>query len=179
MHSAFRFVIAGLFVMFLASCSQETAKWSEFTSNEGGFSINMPNPVKKSQKKMETAFGKQMAYFYTWQPPGTAIDKFKLFEVSYTSCPAADSSRIEEMLDKAIEIRKKDFSESDIPAQNIELNGYPGRAFIYDEARGNTLVIVKLCIANSKLYDLVVIAKKNYGTNNEVNDFFNSFQPLP
>lgn len=169
--------IASVFLMF-ASCSQEAAKWKEFTSNEGGFSINMPNPVKKSQKKMETAFGNQMVYFYTWAPPGTSIDKFKLFEISYTNCPTADSSRMEALLDKSIDLRKKDFSENDIPSQNIELNGYPGRAFIYDEARGNTLVIVKQCIANGKKYDLTVVAKKNYGTNNEINDFFNSFQPL-
>jgi hypothetical protein len=174
-------IIACIFVMFLSSCSQEETKWSEFTSNEGKFTINMPSPTKKSEKVVETPFGSQKVYFYSWQPPGYAIDKFKLFEVSYTSVPARianDSELIEEMLDKSIELRKKDFAETDIPAQNIELNGYPGRAFIYNESKGSTLVIVKQCIVNGKRYDLTVVAKKNYGTNKEVSDFFNSFQSL-
>jgi hypothetical protein len=171
-----------LFVIFLTACSQEKTTWSELSSNEGGFTINMPAPVKKSEKVIETPFGNQKVCFFSWQPPGYAIDKFKLFEVSYTNVPsrvANDSALTEEMLDKSIELRKKDFAEGDIPAQNIELNGYHGRAFIYNESKGSTLAIVKQCIVNGKRYDLTVVAKKNYGTNKEVSDFFNSFQAFP
>jgi hypothetical protein len=84
---------------------------------------------------------------------------------------------IARVLDSAIELRKNDFSDVDmIESQAIELNGYPGRAFFYDAPKGNTLVSVKICIAGNRLYDLVAIVKKDYSTNNEVANFFNSFK---
>ena len=181
MRPILNILVAGILLICSASCSQEESKWNEFTSNEGGFTINMPTPVKKTDRIVETPFGNQNVHFYSWQPPGYAIDKFVLFEISYTNVPARianDSTLMQEALDKSIEMRVKDFAETDVPAQNIELNGYPGRAFIYNEAKGSSLVIVKQCIVNGKRYDLTVVAKKNYGTNKEISDFFNSFQSL-
>lgn len=169
-------------IIFCSSCGAEhnTVKVQNFS--EGNFSALMPTPVEKTQKTETTVFGKQVRYFVKWQPSTFAIDKFKLFEVSYTSCPAAvmaDSVGMNKYLDEAVEMRKKDFSEVDvIQSQAIELNGYPGRAFFYDAPKGNTIVTVKICIAGNKLYDLVVVAKKNYSTNEEAGNFFNSFKLL-
>lgn len=169
------FFIAVLFI----SCGGNTGQWAKHNVPEGGYSISMPADAKKTEKKEFTAFGKQTTHFLTWKPSSFAIDKFKLFQVSYTNCPAnvmADSNLMNLMLDSAIDIRKRDFSESEIiQSENIELNGYPGRAFFYDAPKGNTIVTVKICIANNRLYDLVVISKKNYSTNTEMGNFFNSF----
>jgi len=164
----------------LSSCGAEHNAWSVESVADGGFTINIPTPIEKTQKTEVTPFGKQVRHFVRWKPSSFAIDKFKLFEVSYTNCnPAAiaDSSNLNIMLDSAIEMRKRDFSEVDIlESQAIELNGYPGRAFFYDAPKGNTMVTVKICIAGNRLYDLVVIAKKNYSTNTEASTFFNSFK---
>ena len=169
--------IAFLLTVVLASCGGENIVWDKYTNNEGGFAVTIPNPVKKVDKK--GIFWNQTTHFISWKPSTFAIDKFKLFQVSYTECPpsvSTDSLLLNVMLDSAIMIRKKDFTEAeDIPSQTIELNGFPGRAFFFDGG-GNTLVTVKECIANNKLYDLTVISKKNYSTNNEINTFFNSFQ---
>ena len=165
-------------IVILTSCGKKES-WSKQSFPEGGFTIEMPSDIKKTEKKENTVFGKQTTHFIAWKPSSFAIDKFKLFQVSYTDCPAnvpADTNLMNLMLDSAIEIRKKDFTESEIiESQNIELNGYPGRAFFYDAPKGNTIVTVKLCITNNKLYDLVVISKKNYSTNGEMGNFFNSF----
>ena len=162
---------------FLLSCAGDHIVWEKYTSNEAGFNILMPQPIKKKDQK--GIFWKATTHFISWTPPTFAIDKFKLFQISYTDCPpsvATDSLLMNVMLDSAIMIRKKDFTEAeDIPSQTIELNGCPGRAFFFDGG-SNTLVTVKECIANGKLYDLTVISKMNYSTNNEINTFFNSFQ---
>jgi len=168
--------------IILSSCGGENHKWEPYVSKEGNFTITMPTPIEKAEKNELTTFGKQPRYFVRWKPSSFAIDKFKLFEVSYTNCPASattDSARLNATLDSAVELRKKDFSEIEVlSSQSIELNGYPGRAFFYDDTKGNTMVTVKLCIANGKLYDLVVIAKKNYATANESGAFFDSFKLL-
>ncbi len=174
-------VVLLLGALLIAGCAKNT-QWSKYTSREGGFSIYMPSEITKSEKREVTPFGKQTTHFITWKPSSFAIDKFKLFQVSYTDCPArytTDSAHLNSILDSCIDLRKMDFNESkDIESQVIELNGYPGRAFIYDEPRGTTIAIVKICIVNNKKYDVTVVAKKSYPTNNEIAAFFNSFQVL-
>ena len=164
----------------LASCGNNGLTWTPSTSGEGGFTNTIPSKPVKTEKTEVTPFGKQVVHFITWKPSSLSIDKFKLFQVSYTTCPerfSSDSIMMDVMLDSSIRMRKKDFTEKDIPTENISLNGYPGRALIFD-APGNQIVIVKQCITNNRRYDLTVIAKTNQGTNPEINTFFNSFQAL-
>lgn len=171
-------IILGFSLLLLASCGEDTS-WTKYTSNEGRFSINMPAHPRKWDKKEVTVFGKQTTHYITWKPSSFALDKFKLFEVSYTdaSVPlSSDSAHLNMLLDSGINMRKKDFTEMDIDSQPIELNGHPGRAFIYNPPRGTTLAIVKECIVGNRKYDLTVVAKQNYPTNEELNNFFNSFQ---
>jgi len=173
--------ILSLAIIF-ASCGGNSGGWTKHVVPEGSYSIQMPADSKKSEKKETTAFGAQTTHFLTWKPSAFGMDKFKLFQISYSNCPSSvssDTNMLNLMLDSAIEMRKKDFTESEIiESQSIELNGYQGRAFFYDAPKGNTIVSVKICIVKDKLYDLVVISKKNYATNNEMNTFFNSFTVL-
>lgn len=180
MRSFFNLVAVALSAVLFFSCTGGNSNWSRYTSGEGGFSVNMPGKPEKTDKVLVTAFGKQKVNFVSWKPSALAIDKFKLFQVSFTNCPAqygTDTVMRDYMLDSCIRMRKKDFTEKvDFPAETIELNGYPGRAFIFDG--GGTIVNVKQCIANGKLYDLTVISKSDQSTNAEISEFFNSFQPL-
>jgi hypothetical protein len=176
-----KFWLPVLCLLIFSSCSDKKTVWGTYVSKEGGFSVYMPLNVVKTEKHEVTAFGKQVTHFVTWRPSSFAIDKFKLFQVSYTDCPThfADSSSLNAKLDSSINLRKNDFTElKDIEATPISLNGYPGRAFIYDESKATTIAIVKQCIANGKRYDLTVIAKRDYPTNAEISAFFNSFQVL-
>ncbi len=179
MRSIIRISVLVLSISFFASCGGNDGKWAEYTSGEGGFSINMPAKTMKTEKVEVTPFGKQKVHFITWKPSTFAIDKFKLFQVSYTDCPprfTSDSVLTDFMLDSSIRMRIKDFTEKTYPAETIELNGYPGKSFIMDNG-GNT-VIVKQCITNGRRYDLVVVAKNGQGTNPEIGEFFNSFKVL-
>ncbi len=179
MRSLVKFSGVVSLLLVLSSCGGNNIDWQKYTSDQGSFMVQMPTPVVKSEKK--DIFWKGTTHFVSWRPSAFAIYKIKLFQVSYTDCPpgvSSDSTMLNLMLDSAIMVRKKDFTDADdLPSQPIELNGYPGRAFFFDGG-GNTQVSVKECIANNRLYDLVVITKKNYSTNNEINTFFNSFQPL-
>lgn len=182
MRTIYNFVCLALLCVTLASCGAASTDWVQINSGEGGFSATMPPNTVKSEKVEVTAFGKQKVHFITWKPSTFAIDKFKLFQISYTTCPpnlVRDSMMVDFMLDSCIRMRKLDFTEKEeIAVQNIELNGYPGRAFFYDVPKGNQIVIVKECITNGRKYDLTVIANKDLGTNSEISRFFDSFQAL-
>lgn len=181
-HILFHIFLSALFAITLPSCSHEDSAWKTHTIPEGNFSVDMPSPIQKADKTEVTVFGKQVRHFVRWKPSSFAIDKFKLFEASYTNCPGAalnDTFRLNRILDSAVDMRIKDFTEEDIiEYQEIEFNGYLGRAFFYDAPKGSTTVSVKMCIADGKLYDLVVVAKKNYAINEDMNKFFNSFKLL-
>ena len=166
----------------LASCSEKDSKWEKFNVTEGNYSILMPSDAKKYVKQEETIFGKQAVHYLSWKPSTFSLNKIKLFQVTYTSCPRsamADTVLLNATLDNSIENRKKnDFSEIEVATQRVDINGYPGRAFIYGAPKDNVITIVKECVAGDKLYDITVIAKRNYPTNAELTVFYNSFQIL-
>lgn len=172
-------IITALAAFFLQSCSEHHNQWAKYS--DAAFSANMPVKPVASDKVEITPFGKQKVHYVTWKPATLELNKFKLFQVSYTDCPArytSDSMQMNATLDSSINLRKKDFTELEVVSHPIEINGYPGRAFIHDPAKDNVITIVKQIIAGNKRYDLTVIAKRDYPTNNEINNFFNSFQVL-
>ncbi len=174
-------VIFCLFASFCLSCSSNTGKWDRYTAKDGSFSVFMPTPVEAYDKTEMTPFGKQVVHYVTWKPATFELNKFRLFQISYTDCPrqfTSDSTRMNAALDSSISMRKKDFTELEILSEPIVQNGYPGREFIYDPPKNNVITTVKECIGNNKKFDLTVIAKKDYPTNAEVANFYNSFQVL-
>jgi hypothetical protein len=179
----FKKLLNGVFFLVasssLVSCGNNNDnKWEVYKSGDGGFSINMPAKPEKSEKVEVTPFGKQKVHFITWRPGAMSIDKFKLFQVSYTDCPDRfflDTFTLLKVMDSSIKLRKVDFSEKEFKDETIDFNGYPAKAFIFDEDKNNEIVMVKQFYTNHRRYDLCVVVKRNQGTNNEVNEFFNSF----
>ncbi len=154
-------------------------QWTTYTSADGGFSVEMPDESKPSEQVLPTPFGKQIVHFVAWKPSSLTIDKFRLFQVSYTACPSrvvTDSTGTQSALDSSINLRVKDFADIETEIEPVSVNGYPGRAFIFDLPENSTIAVVKECIVNNKIYDLTVVMKRNYATNAEVNRFFNSFK---
>jgi hypothetical protein len=174
-------IVTGSIIFLLSSCSENSSKWQKYTASDGSFAINMPENYTKIDKRENTVFGRQTVHYITWKPSSFALDKFRLFQLTYTDCPkgsAADTLTIGAMLDKSMTQRKTDFPEVDVDFQNVSIDGYPGREFIYNPPSDNVITIVKECIANNRLYEMTVIAKKNYPTNVEIGNFFTSFQVL-
>jgi len=173
------FFVVAVAMASLSSCGPSKTQWAEYKSSDGGFSVSMPAGITTSQKTEVTPFGKQTVHFVSWKPSAFSISKVKRMEVRYMDCPVrviSDSIMTEVMLDSSINMRKKDFTEKEINSESVSFNGYPGRAFIWDQNKDNTTVILKEFLANGHLYDLVVIVKSNQGTSTEAADFFNSFQ---
>ena len=166
-----------VFSLVISACSSHKNRWSKYADRS--FSIRMPEGRKEYDKMLVTSFGKQNVHFIEWRPESLELNKFKLFQVSYTDVPArftSDANKMNESLDSSINVRKRDFTELEVISQPIEMAGYPGRTFILNLPADNVITIVKQVIAGNRRYDLTVVAKKDYPTNSEMNDFFNSFQ---
>lgn len=181
MKILFSFSIVVATILVAACGDKKQDKWATYNDGKGAFSVEFPGPPSTTQKTIATPFGKQVENFIAWKPGTMDIYKIKLMQVSYVPAPASimnDSTLLNYMLDSSIKMRQKDFTEKEFLTQKIEFNGYPGRAFIYQTEKGNSIVIVKQCITNNRRYDLVVIANANQSTNPEIARFFNSFQAL-
>ncbi|NCX95611.1 MAG: hypothetical protein EBX41_04225 [Chitinophagia bacterium] len=165
-------------LLTLNSCKNTGTKWKTYKSVEGGFSINMPEELIKKNQVEKTPFGKQIVHYIIWKPDALSIGKFKLFQVSYTDCPdnfLRDSTSLKRTLDSSISLRKQDFTFEEYHDEIINFNGYPGVAIIHNDEKNNVTVLVKQCFTNHKRYDLTAIARRDLATNEEINNFFNSF----
>jgi len=180
MRTFINLVITASVILVFPSCSQHTNKWAPYS--DAAFTDSMPEkPLVYDKANELTPFGKQNVHYVSWKPQTLELNKFKLFQVSYTDCPGrytSDSIQTNATLDSSINLRKRDFTDLEVVSEPISINGYPGRAFIYNPDKDNVVTIVKEVIADHKRFDLTVIAKRDYPTNAEINKFFNSFKIL-
>jgi len=163
--------------MLVISCSP-SGKSVKYASNADGFSVYFPATPKTSVKQDLTTFGKQAVHYVTWKPGTFDINKLKLLQVSYTDCPrsaSADSVRLNITLDSSINMIKREYTELEVRSEAITIEGYPGRAFIFQSEKENSTTIVKQLLANNRIYTLTAVAKKDYPTNDELNKFFDTF----
>jgi hypothetical protein len=170
-----------LFIFLGSSCSSNNTKWDTYKSPNGGFSVFMPEHPKTFDKTESTPFGKQVIHYVQWKPATCELYKIKLVQIAFTDCPRSlfsDSLHVNAIMDSSINQRKRDFTELDILSHPVDINGYPGRAFMYDPAGDNVITTVKQCFANDRRYDITVVTKRDYPTNAELNNFFNSFTIL-
>jgi hypothetical protein len=180
MRVSINLLLTTVVVVMLGACHHSHG-WVKYSSNADGFSIYMPAQPKQAVKQEQTAFGKQSVHYFSWKPETFDINKLKLLQVSYTDCPrhaSADSSSLSGTLENAIGIVKRNYTELDIPSERIKLDGYTGRAFIFQDDKDGSITIVKTCVANNKIYTVTAVVKKDYPTNDELNTYFNSFQIL-
>lgn len=177
----FQFLIL-VALLSLSSCLSGVKKdWKTYTSAEGAFTISTLGDFEKTTVNELTPYGKQPVHYLKWKPSSFSISKIKLIQVTYTDCPAkyiVDSNFRNVMLDSAIKMRARDFSDTYETFQNIELNTYPGRTFVFDVPTSNSIAIVKLCVVNNRKYDLTMVVSRDQGSNDEQSTFFNSFSVL-
>jgi len=174
------FFLLTFICVFSISCSTaDDVKWVNIVSKEGGYSVNMPYGSKKEDKQETTIFGKQTVHYCSWVPTILGFVKFKLFQLSYTECPASvnmDQPSVSDLLNKGITARMKDYTDEPTEVDSSQLNGYDARSFILNKAKMNTITICKECVANHKKYDLTVVIMSAFANDPAVEQFFNSFQ---
>ncbi len=92
MHKLSHLVILCTLFLVLSSCAEKETKWDKYNVPEGNFSIQMPVDAKKFIRQEETIFGKQAVHYLSWKPSTFSLNKIKLFQVTYTTCPRSAMS---------------------------------------------------------------------------------------
>jgi hypothetical protein len=173
--------IALISLLFMLPACHTNNSWAKYSSNADGFTIYMPVGPKSMVKQQKTAFGTQQVHYIYWKPATFDINKLKLLQVAYNDCSrrgGADSAYTNQALDSSINLRKRDYTDLEVTDEHITLEGYPGRAFIYQDEKENSTTIVKTIMANNRIYTLTAVTKRDYPSNAEMNTFFDSFQIL-
>ena len=142
------------------------AKWQEFSSEEGRFSVLMPGvPAVKTQNLRDTQVAMHMF---------TADHASSSFMASYfdsgQSAVPADS-----LLDRARDGSIQNTQGHLISEEKITVDGYPGRAF-KSVARGNNFVSSRIYLVEGRLYMLMVVHPENESS--DAPKFLQSFKLL-
>jgi hypothetical protein len=153
--------------------------WHAFSSESGGFSIQMPWPPEKKVETAETSWGLVDVHWFAVAMGGTFDEYIAFFSVSYWELPAsiAESEYL-----PALEDAKKRLLESLHGSPNEEhevtLPDRPdvtGLQMDVTMSDGN-VAAVRLFIANEKLFRVMVVGGADIVASTEGERFLESFR---
>ncbi|MBD3673187.1 MAG: hypothetical protein HUJ26_06635 [Planctomycetaceae bacterium] len=155
------------------------AEWTEYSNEEGGFSVEMPSKPEQQSLK-QPIVGGQLEYHF-------AISQLKggdqIFMISYNDYPAKNVEQTDPqiILDACVQGAVKSRRGKLVSEEKIKLNGHPGRDISFTgEADGEPLMVWHRCyLVENRLFQVMVMAKKeNQPTQKDVQKFLTSFQLL-
>jgi hypothetical protein len=154
-------------------------EWVEFTSEEHGFSVMMPEePEVKDQGPQDTPIGTMEFYLFT------ATDKPIPYAVQAIHVPEEAVAKIDaaKFLELQMGRLTKTFEDAKVTKdEEISLGEHPGRALELDipdsEKRpGGLIYLTRIYYAGPRAYQLIVTVPKDYAEKEKAAKFFDSFR---
>ena len=165
-------------ILLLAACSFLNAQpsvWTEFRSNEGGFSVLMPGEPTPNKVTVNTASGVKEADMFT-------LNEGELNEyiIAYSKYSKTDSkSRSTDKLFNAVRDGLLSFQQGKLLSEAaITLDGYSGKE-IAVERRDGVITTARFYVVDDRFYQLSVNAKTNEREPEAPKRFLDSFKLLP
>ncbi len=158
----------------------QDAKWINFQSDYGKFSLEIPDWPREDKQFIPTPNGDLISHIYTLD-----LSEKKLHEqaylVSFTEFPPhiihSDKTHLHDqffensMNGSAVNVGGKDLSSS-----TISHGKYPGREFVVSLPTQNQFIHQRLYLIKNRTYMLQVVTSTNRSETSDMKKFFNSFQ---
>ncbi len=150
--------------------------WITFESQEGNFSILFPKQPTQSTQILRTAYGNVNQYIFTANDTNGIY-----YTIGYTDIPlqSFENRTIDEMLDSATAGEVNGVGGTLISETVISINGSQGREVNISVAQGDYRIKSQHFFIGQRLYQLVVIAPKDYIELKDVRNFLDSFELNP
>jgi len=159
----------------LAGCGGK-ADWTEFKSEEGGFSILMPGAPTEETQTQATELGDIDIHMFTYEEKDVA------YIVGYNLLPAAilELSSADPMLDGACEGQVSSVNGTEVSRQTISLGAYPGRELEIrvDDADGIKTLHTRIYLVEDKLYQVLVVGGEDQSGAEDTIKFLDAFKLL-
>ncbi len=160
----------------LAGCGGGEAAWTEFKSEEGGFSILMPGTPTEETQTQETELGGIDVHMFTYEEDDVA------YMIGYNVLPAAilEASPADPMLDGACDGQVSSVNGTEVSRQEITLGAYPGRdlEIRVDNTDGITTLHSRIFLVEDKLYQVMVVGRDGQSAAADTTKFLDSFKLL-
>jgi hypothetical protein len=165
-------------ILLMAACSflnAQPAVWTEFRSNEGGFSVLMPGEPTPNKVTVNTASGVKEADMFT-------LNEGELNEyiIAYSKYSGPDSrSRSTDKLFDNIRDGLLLVQQGKLLSEGaINLDGYNGREIAVERADG-VITRARFYVVGNRFYQISARAKTNERAPEAMKRFLDSFRLLP
>lgn len=146
-----------------------TATFTEFVSEEGGFSVSMPGEPNEETQTVPTEAGDIEVHMFSVESGGTA------YLVGYSDYPPD----LVEMVDSEVLLDSaRDGAVDDgtlVSEESITLDDYPGRSLTVDTSDEDIMVFARIFLVGNRLYQVVVSTGEDALTE-DMSGFFDSFK---
>jgi len=157
--------------LLLAGCGE--AAWSEFSSEEGAFSVLMPGAPTEQTQTQNTEAGAIDVHSFVFEQGGVA------YLVGYNDIPAVviESAPSAAILDGACSGQIDQVKGTLLNKEEITLGAYPGRdmEIQIEDSDGISSLRSRTYLVGDRLYQVMVIGPKGQGASPDTAKFFDSF----
>lgn len=161
---------------------EQESSWEEFKSYEGKFRILTPGPFREKVDTIETQVGLVAHHTYFYQAPEEQAENL-FYMVSYFDYPPAavhsDSTELlKEFFSATISAAVNSVRGDLIYADDIRLEGYPGKLWRIHYLDGKAVIKTKAFVVGSRYYSVQTIMYRNMSLNPASEKFLDSFRLL-
>lgn len=160
-------------LVFLVGCQQAT--WEEFRSSEGKFSVLMPGRPTKQIRSVKTPSGALDAHMFLVEQGNVA------YMVAYSDYPAIviQDRPAKLILDGARSGAVRNAQGKLVGESQISLDGHQGRELDIETTEGKTVIKARIVLVGHRLYQVMVLTRKEQASSEEVKKFLDSFTLHP
>jgi hypothetical protein len=167
----------------IATIETSADDWITFSSDEGGFSLLLPQQPQEQRQPVQTDVGTVEAIMYLVEAGNTA------FGAGFSDFPASTAAADPDaVLAGARDGAANNVNGTVVDEQPIELNGFPGLEIAVEipaasSVPGGALYRAQLFLVNNRLYQVIYVAPKADEDPADYQKLFTSFQltavPVP
>jgi len=167
-----KLLVLWVIVVLISGCN--IMGWKQYTSVEGGFSIQLPGEPQGQKIILDTQVGRTYLNMYTLNRKD---DNF-IYSVGYVDYPDELFSlkSAEQILDDGRDGAARNVQGVLTKESNISIKGYSGREFTIEVGNGEAIVKAKLFLVGQRVYQLMVTTDKKWSDSYNIKRFLDSFQ---
>jgi hypothetical protein len=164
-------LFVGYFVVQLFIGGDKLAPFKDFRSSEGAFNILMPGTPKTQNQTLETPVGKVPMTMYMSGSGSAGC------AVAFADYPQQiiDSTDPQKLLEGAKNGAISNVNGKLVSETKVSFNGLPARDVVI-EVPGKAFITARFILAGPRFYELMLIAPKAKGHEQDISQFFNSFK---
>ena len=150
--------------------------WKPFTSREGAFVVTMPGEPREKVVPLQTANGPVDLHCFVTQPVGGTRAYLACYQIQSA---VAASRPAQLMLAGSVNAFKKMAADGGrlLTSRSCSVQGFPGWELAMITSRG-MFMFEHLCVANRRLYQVMVTAPGERAADADEMKFINSFRVL-